>query len=63
VDVGRNADRDDDVTPPLFYVIDIYTITTNASLGRPPPCCSEPALTEIDRSDVEQPGVGDRVTP
>jgi hypothetical protein len=26
---GRNAERDDDVTPPLFYAIDIYTISTS----------------------------------
>lgn len=26
---GRNAERDDDVTPPLFYAIDIYSISTS----------------------------------
>lgn len=26
---GRPAQRDDDVTPPLFYVIDIYTVNTS----------------------------------
>lgn len=26
--MGRPAERDDDVTPPLFYAIDIYTLTT-----------------------------------
>lgn len=26
---GRPADRDDDVTPPLFYVIDLYSVATS----------------------------------
>lgn len=26
---GRPADRDDDTTPPLFYVIDLYSVTTS----------------------------------
>ena len=27
--LGRPAERDDDVTPPLFYAIDIYSISTS----------------------------------